>query len=340
MDPLSQGTVGAAFAQSVANKNNIFKIGFIGFLAGLIPDLDVLIQSSTDPILSLEYHRQFTHSLLFIPFGSLIFAFLIFPLFKSSLSLKTVYFASFLGYATHGLLDACTSYGTQLFWPFSNERISWNNISIVDPLFTIPILIFLGIAIKTKKKIFSFFGIGWIIFYLSIGFVQYERALSAAIELATMRGHNAERLTLKPSFGNLILWKSIYKHKETFYVDAIRTAQSSTWYLGETTRVFDYKYHLPDLDKESQQKKDIERFRWFSQDYLGYDKEKNIVTDVRYSMIPNQIAPMWGLTIDDQRGINEHATWWTSRNLDQSQLDMFIDMLKGKKCGSCHLSPY
>ena len=334
MDPLSQGTVGAAFAQSIANKNNIFKIGFIGFLAGLTPDLDVLIKSSTDPILSLEYHRQFTHSLFFIPFGSLIFAILIFPLVKSSLSLKTVYFASLLGYSTHGLLDACTSYGTQLFWPFSNERVSWNNISIVDPLFTIPLLIFLGIAIKTKKKIFSFFGIGWIIFYLSIGFVQYERALSAANKLAAMRGHNAERLTLKPSFGNLILWKSIYKHKETFYVDAIRTAQSSTWCLGETVRVFDYKYHLPDLDKESQQKKDIERFRWFSQDYLGYDKEKKIVTDVRYSMIPNQITPMWGLTIDEQRDVNEHATWWTSRNLDNSQFDLFIDMLKGKRCGS------
>ena len=334
MDPLSQGTVGAAFAQSVANKNNIFKIGFIGFLAGLTPDLDVLIKSSTDPILSLEYHRQFTHSLIFIPFGSLIFAVLIFPLVKSFLSLKTVYLASLLGYSTHGLLDACTSYGTQLFWPFSNERVSWNNISIIDPLFTIPILIFLGIAIKTKKKIFSFFGIGWIIFYLTTGVVQYERALSSAIELATKRGHNPERLTLKPSFGNLILWKSIYKHKETFYVDAIRTVQSSTWCLGETIRVFDYKYDLPNLDKESQQKKDIERFRWFSQDYLGYDKEKNIVTDVRYSMIPNQIAPMWGLTIDEHRGINEHATWWTSRNLDQSQLDLFIDMLKGKKCGS------
>ena len=332
MDPLSQGTIGAAFAQSAANKNNIFKIGFIGFLAGLTPDLDVLIQSSTDPILSLEYHRQFTHSLFFIPFGSLIVALLIFPLVKRSMSLKTVYFASLLGYATHGLLDACTSYGTQLFWPFSNERVSWNNISIVDPLFTIPVLILVVIAIRTKKKIFSFFGIGWIIFYLSLGFVQYERALSAAIELANMRGHNAERLTLKPSFGNLILWKSIYQHKETFYVDAIRTAQSSTWCLGESIRAFDYQYHLPDLDEGSQQKNDIERFRWFSQDYLGYDKEKNILTDVRYSMIPNQISPMWGLIIDVQRGINEHAIWWTSRSLDQSQLDLFTDMLKGKEC--------
>ena len=334
MDPLSQGTVGAAFAQSVANKNNIFKISVIGFLAGLAPDLDILIKSPTDPILFLEYHRQFTHSLFFIPFGSLIVALILFPFVKSSMSMKTVYYASLLGYATHGLLDACTSYGTQLFWPFSNERVTWNNISIVDPLFTIPALILVVIAIKTKKKIFSFFSIGWIIFYLSLGFIQYERALLAAVELAHVRGHNPERLTLKPSFGNLILWKSIYQHKETFYVDAIRAAQSSTWCAGESIRVFDYQYHLPNLEKESQQKKDIERFRWFSQDYLGYDKERNIVTDVRYSMIPNQIAPMWGLMIDEQRGVNDHAIWWTSRSLDQSQIDLFKNMLIGRNCGN------
>lgn len=332
MDPITQGTVGAAFAQSTANKNNILRIGVIGFLAGLAPDLDVLIRSSNDPILFLEYHRQFSHSLFFIPFGSLIVALLIFPLVKKSMSLKTVYIASFLGYATHGLLDACTSYGTQLFWPFSNERVTWNNISIVDPLFTIPILILVGTAIKTRKRLFSFFAIGWATFYLSLGFVQYERALSTAIELANSRGHNAERLTLKPSFGNLILWKSIYQHEEKFYVDAIRTVRSSTWCSGENIRMFDYQYHLPSLDKDSQQRKDIERFRWFSQDYLGFDKEENLVTDVRYSMIPNQIAPMWGLVIDDQKDINEHAIWWTSRSLDQSQLDLFKEMLSGKKC--------
>ena len=102
MDPISQGTVGAAFAQSSANRNNIIKIGFIGFLAGLAPDLDVLIRSESDPILFLEYHRQFSHSLLFIPFGSLIVALLILPFVKGSMTLKTVYIASFLGYATHG----------------------------------------------------------------------------------------------------------------------------------------------------------------------------------------------------------------------------------------------
>ena len=334
MDPISQGTVGAAFAQSTANKSNIIKLGVIGFLAGLAPDLDVLIRSSTDPLLSLEYHRQFTHSLFFIPFGALIVALLIFPLVKRSLSLKTVYVASFLGYATHGLLDACTSYGTLLFWPFSNERVTWNNISIVDPLFTIPILVLVVTAIKTRKRLFSFLAIGWMTFYLSLGFVQYDRALSAATELAHSRGHTPERLTLKPSFGNLILWKSIYQHKERFYVDAIRTVQSSIWCSGESVRVFDYQYHLPNLEKDSQQSKDIERFRWFSQDYLGFDEDKNLVTDVRYSMIPNQIAPMWGLVIDEKRGIHEHAIWWTGRGVGQSQLGLFKEMLSGKKCRS------
>jgi len=332
MDPISQGTVGAAFAQSTANKSNIIKIGIVGFLAGLAPDLDILIRSSNGPILFLEYHRQFSHSLFFIPFGSLIVALLILPLIKKSMNLKTVYVASFLGYATHGLLDACTSYGTQLFWPFSNHRFTWNNISIIDPLFTIPILILMGTAIITRKRIFSFFAIGWITFYLSLGFVQYERASLAAIELAESRGHVAERMTLKPSFGNLILWKSIYQYEEDFYVDAIRTVLSTTWCLGENIKVFNYEYHLPNLNKDSQQGKDIERFRWFSQDYLGYNKEKNLVTDIRYSMIPNQIAPMWGLVIDDMRDINEHAIWWTSRDLKQSQLDLFKEMLSGKNC--------
>ena len=63
-------------------------------------------------------------------------------------------------------------------------------------------------------------------------------------------------------------------------------------------------------------------------------KRRNLVIDIRYSMIPNQIKPMWGLIIDDQRSINEHAIWWTSRDLDQNQIDLFKDMLSGKKCNS------
>ncbi len=332
MDPITQGAVGAAFAQSLSKRNNLLQIALIGFLAGLAPDLDVLIQSSDDPILFLEYHRQFTHSLFFIPIGSLIVAACAFPFFKKTLGFKIVYRASFFGYATHGILDACTSYGTYIFWPFSNERVAWNIISIVDPLLTIPIIILIIISIVKRKMIFSFFAVGWFAFYLSLGFLQYERTYIAARELAYSRGHKAERLTLKPSFGNIILWKSIYQHEQTYYVDALRTLYSSIWCQGSSTKVFDFNYHLPGIDKNSQQAKDVERFRRFSQDYLGYDKKKSLVTDIRYSMLPNQITPMWGIIIDEKKSKYDHAVWWTSQSLGQDQLKLFRDMLIGKAC--------
>ena len=91
---------------------------------------------------------------------------------------------------------------------------------------------------------------------------------------------------------------------------------------------------MPDLEEKSQQREDIQRFRWFSQDYLGFQGDKNLVTDVRYSMIPNQITPMWGLVIDERKGTNEHAAWWESRDLDDESLTLFMEMLLGKKCAA------
>ena len=332
MDPITQGTVGALAAQASSQTRNITKITLVGCLAGLAPDLDVLIQSQEDPILFLEYHRQFSHSLIFIPFGSFLVALAVSPFFKGSMSFKTLYLASFMGYATHGLIDACTSYGTQLFWPFSTNRVSWNNISIVDPLFTVPIIFLVLTALKTKKKSLNFIAVGWSLLYLTLGVIQYQRASSAAVKLADIRGHSALRLTLKPSFGNLILWKAIYQNDNYYYVDAIRAAYSSYWCSGTTVEKFEYNLHTPLLNMASQQRKDIERFRWFSQDYLGFDAESNLIIDIRYSMLPNEVSPMWGLNTDYKKSIDEHATWWASRKLNQRQLYDFRNMITGETC--------
>ena len=75
MDVLSQAVLGASLSQSFAKDKSKQLIALvIGALAGMAPDLDVLIYSSDDPLLFLEFHRQFTHSLLFIPFGALLCA--------------------------------------------------------------------------------------------------------------------------------------------------------------------------------------------------------------------------------------------------------------------------
>ena len=148
MDPLTQGVLGASLSQSASKKQHLVVAGVLGLLSGLAPDLDALIKSQSDPLLALEFHRQFTHSLFFIPIGSLICALVLHHLIakRRGLSFKQSWLFCALGYGTHALLDACTTYGTQLLWPFTNARFAWNTISIIDPVYTLPILILLVFA--------------------------------------------------------------------------------------------------------------------------------------------------------------------------------------------------
>ena len=92
MDPVSQGLVGAALPQSVSNKNEIRLAALIGFFAGLLADIDVVIRSSSDPLLFLDYHRQFTHSIIFIPIGGLIAAGFCWMFLKKRLNFRKIYF--------------------------------------------------------------------------------------------------------------------------------------------------------------------------------------------------------------------------------------------------------
>ncbi|MFT7561979.1 MAG: inner membrane protein, partial [Flavobacteriales bacterium] len=185
MDPITQGALGAAAAQLKSPKH-LIQAAIVGALAGMAPDLDILIRSANDPLLALEFHRHFTHSLLFIPLGALIFAGLFYLLLKRFLVLSflNVFWWSLLGIATHGILDGCTSYGTQLFWPFSNARISFDIVSVVDPFFTFPLLALVIFSALKRSRRYAVIGLSWSCIYLFLGYVQRERAIIEGAELA------------------------------------------------------------------------------------------------------------------------------------------------------------
>ena len=332
MDPLSQGAFGAIFAQTISNKKKLIAGSILGCLAGLAPDLDVLIRSNLDPLLKLEFHRQFTHSLVFIPIGALIVTLFTRIFFKKYLSWKQSYLFCLFGYATHGLLDACTSYGTQLLWPFSNERISWNNISVVDPFLTVPIIILIIFAILRKNKSISFLGIIYIFLFLGMGVVQKNRAEEAGKYLAKMRGHGETKLTVKPSLGNLLLWKVIYEENNFYHVDAVRLLIEKEHCQGTTIKKLNTSLDFDKLSKDSQQYKDIKRFNWFSQGYLGVGEDKTIITDVRYSAVPNEVDGLWGIKIDPSKSKNDHVEWVVNRTDYDIKLRKFIDLIKGNGC--------
>src|SRR4030067_1936491 len=142
---LTHGLLGGTLAQACSKKGETRAATTVGFLAALLADADALIQSSADPLLTLEYHRQFTHSLIFIPFGALLVTLVLWPAFRKfghPLGFLRIYLYALLGCATSGFLDACTSYGTHLLWPFTGVRIAWSIIPIFEPLF----LLILGAA--------------------------------------------------------------------------------------------------------------------------------------------------------------------------------------------------
>lgn len=128
--------------EAVAGRKIGNKALLLGGIAGTIPDLDVLTSPFFNEIERLHAHRGITHAL--------VFAFVIAPLLgwlfahfdrKKLANFKDYTLLFFLGIFTHPLLDACTAYGTQLFLPFSNYRVSWSNIFIIDFFYTAPLLI-------------------------------------------------------------------------------------------------------------------------------------------------------------------------------------------------------
>ena len=89
MDPISQGVLGAIVPQAAKSKPIIGVAALFGFVAGMSADLDVLIRSPADPLLFLEYHRQFTHSLIFIPIGGFITGSLLFWIIGKRLNISS-----------------------------------------------------------------------------------------------------------------------------------------------------------------------------------------------------------------------------------------------------------
>jgi inner membrane protein len=330
MDPLSQATLGAATAQSLIKKSDLARIALIGALAGMAPDLDVLIQSSTDPLLQLEYHRQFTHSLIFIPVGALLCAIAFWPFMRRHMSFKAIWLTALAGYATHALLDACTTYGTLLLWPFSDARIAWNTISVIDPVFTLPLLGFVIAAGVKKSQFIGRLGMAWVAFYLSIGAIQEERAMAAGEALAADRGHAPAVVSAKPSFGNLLLWKTVYEYDDHFWVDAVRAGGDVTIIEGDHVARLNLQSSFPWLDTDSQQARDVERFRWFSNDYLAIDSDDPfLIVDMRYSHLPNEIKGLWGIRLDPDASADEHVTWVARRSADSERFEQLWAMLKG-----------
>ena len=243
------------------------------------------------------YHRHFTHSLLFIPIGALIvtLVLLIFKRFRTNW--KFTFLAALIGYATHGLLDACTNYGTVLFWPFSITRVSWDIVSIIDPFVTIPLCLGVVCTVvfnKRKPVILALIFVS--VFMLFNGF-QHYRAMTAVQNELAKRQINTQKVRVFPQLLSSTSWRGIALtsnhvymiNAETplFNVSRIPFVKSFPFFLSQK---------LPNYVKESSSlMNDFTIFNWFTDSFLIKVNNKPLVlADGRFLDYDGTLA-LWSI---------------------------------------------
>ncbi|MDF4951971.1 metal-dependent hydrolase, partial [Vibrio parahaemolyticus] len=168
----------------------------------------------------------------------------------------------------------------------------------------------------------------WCLAYLSLGTIQRDRAEVAGWEIVKERQHNAIQLKAKPSFSNLLVWKLIYETEESYYVDAVRVGRSIKIYPGESTPKLNIKEQFPWLNPQSQQARDIERFRWFSNGFVATDPNNEMrIVDMRYSIVPNQINALWGINLSPKASADAHVEYTAHRGSTAEDRQVFFNML-------------
>ena len=310
-----------------------------GAIGGTIPDLDVFIGKLlfNNEIDSMAFHRGFMHSFLFAILGSIAFGALVFWLYNRGkrygmTTQKEWMWLFFASIFTHPILDSFTAYGTQLFAPFSNYRVAFNNISVADPLYTFPFLVLLIVVMflkrhSSKRRLFLQLGLGVSSLYMMLTIVNkyhvngvYKRAL-AEEQIDYLR------FQTQPTILNNFLWYGIAETADYYFVGfySILDASPTVSKWHKLSKNHDLIGYMP---------KDLETLSWFSGGYYSLSETSDpntfLYKDLRYPMMdendPNSTIFKFTITKKEDRW---EAAPFSAPDVNRGSLDSFWTRLKG-----------
>lgn len=261
----------------------------LGAGLGTLPDLDVFIDFG-GAIENFTYHRGFSHSLFVLaPFSVLLW--LTLRRWWSPVQDDPLRWLAAISLAllTHPLLDAHTAYGTQLFWPLTVPPASWATLFIIDPLYTLPLLV--GVLLATFLPGGSWSGtalrVGLVLSTLYIGWSWAAQSMvrhNAETALTELQLQDAE-LFITPTPFNTLLWRVVVQtdegHLEGF----------DSLVLGEGTMQFEkYASDTQALEGASDLWS-VQRLRWFAQDFVKatVENDRLIISDLRMGQEPTYV---------------------------------------------------
>ena len=224
MDTLSHIVLGACMGEAMLGKKLGKKAMLWGALANNLPDIDVFFTPLFHPVDALFVHRGITHSFLFCVLMTPLLAWIFFRANKNKpIPFKEWILFFFVALITHPLLDSCTVYGTAVFEPFSHYRLQFTSLFIVEPLYTIPLLIaFIALLVKKKdspkRKFWAKFGLISSTAYLALAICN--KLYIGKIFSDSMKKQNIHYIdyTTSPTPLNNILWNVVAKDTNGLWI--------------------------------------------------------------------------------------------------------------------------
>ena len=173
----------------------------------------------------------------------------------------------FWGFLTHVLLDCFTTYGTQIFAPFSDVRVAWGTVSVVDPLYTFPFLVCLLIAARfarndSRRRVWNRVGLGWSCLYLTLTALNYHQVHRTIEGSLHEQGMNYKQFLITPTIFNNLLWNVVVDTEEAFLLAQHSILDEIPIAFHPTSKGYELLHHL-DTDET------LGVLRWFSDGYLN-----------------------------------------------------------------------
>jgi len=206
VDPFTHAISGAVLARAIPKQK--LPAGAIWFLAimAMLPDADYVLRLFSD-LMYLRYHRGVTHSILLLPLWTWLCYSLI-PRQRRKYPVMPWLIAAALG--LHIVFDLVTSFGTMVLAPLSDMRFTWDLIFIIDPLFTLTLLIplILTRVWPTYARRLCIIGLAGMTAYLGLAYANHQHALA----LARLNQPQAEQVSALPLPFSPFRWQLIAEY--------------------------------------------------------------------------------------------------------------------------------
>ena len=240
---------------------------------------------------------------------------------------------------THPLLDSCTTYGTQLFQPFSDYRVALNNISVADPAYTVPFLTLLvGASLLPKgniwRKVLNTGGIIVSCLYILWTFNNKFRVNHIFEENLAKQEVVYNRYMTSPTILNNVLWYCIAEGDDYYYrgfysfLDADDTMELDS--LPKN------RHLLEGVENE----RPIRILTWFSNDYYNtLERDDGLIqyNDLRFGAVGTGDGSqdpeeefVFGFIIDRSDGLEVLESGERPSNTKEA-FNAFWDRIKGKQ---------